>query len=70
MAETGMLIDGSEWACLVLEKLKVDPDLVSRVVIDCQVGQPLKFYIEHYGTTDLLDIRPPEANECEIVVNQ
>ena len=62
-------IKGNEWIRLVLEKLGIDSSDVRRVVIDAQVGHPLIFFIEHYGISALLDVRPPEANEVEIVVN-
>ena len=63
-------ITGNEWIRLVLEKLGVDPSNVRRVVIDAQVGHALMFYIEHFGTNELLEVRPPEAKEVEIIVNQ
>ena len=62
-------ITGNEWIQLVLEKLGIDPSNVRRVVIDAQIGQELIFYIEHYGTNALLEVRPPEAKEVEIIIN-
>ena len=63
-------ITGNEWISLVLEKLGIDPSNVRRVVIDAQVGHVVIFYIEHFGTSALLEVRPPEAKEVEIIVNQ
>ena len=56
-------IRGDEWIRLVLEKFGIDPSNVRRVVIDAQVGHVLMFYIEHFGTSALLEVRPPEAWE-------
>ena len=63
-------ITGNEWIRLVLEKLGIDTSNVRRVVIDAQIGHALMFYIEHFGTNALLEVRPPEAKEVEIIINK
>ncbi|MGD8501656.1 MAG: hypothetical protein PVJ86_13475 [Phycisphaerales bacterium] len=64
------MASGDEWISLVLEKLGIDPRNVNRVVIDARADGPLMLYITHFGTKDLLEVRPPEAHEVEIVVNE
>ena len=60
------LISSDDWIELVLKKLNIDPSRVGRVVIDANVAQPLLFYITYLGGEELLEVRPPEANEVQI----
>ena len=57
---------GNEWITTVLKKLGIDHTRVSRLVIDCDVNAPIMLYITYYGGEELLEVRPPEANEVVI----
>lgn len=61
-------ITGDAWIALVLEKLGIDPGRVMRLVVDARPAEILKFYITYVGDPSLLEVRPPEVNEVEILV--
>lgn len=54
----------TQWA----EALNIEPDEVTRVVIDARVDDIVRVYVSKLGDEALLDIRPPSASEVRIVV--
>ena len=59
--------NGNERVELVLSKLGIDAGKADSVVIDCNVNEPLKIYLTYFGGEELLEVRPPEANEVVII---
>jgi len=49
-----VLIEWVPFALTLLEKQGIDPDMVRRMVIDLEAGQPGKLYLEMYGDSDAL----------------
>lgn len=55
-----------EW----LKALGVDVPLSRRCVIDLEVGQPARIYVEGFANAKMFDVRfPYEPSEIEIVTN-
>jgi len=61
------VITSTEWIKLFLGKMGIDPSTVTRVVIDAVPSAPLMVYVSYCGTDALLDVRPPRAEEVDIV---
>ena len=40
----------------------------SRIVIDAQTGEVLKVYVEMFGTTAMLDMKPPDFSRAQITI--
>ena len=41
---------------------------VYRIVIDAKVDEPVKVYIEMFGTTKMLDVMPPDISPTQITI--
>lgn len=65
----GKRIRSDEFVMKWAEALGLDPldeHYVRRLVIDAEAGQPLRIYVERYGTDRLLEIVPPSPASVEI----
>lgn len=63
------VITGDEFVMRWAKALGLDPldeQHATRVVIDAQVRQPLRIYVERVGNEGLLEIVPPSPAEVEI----
>jgi len=58
---------GDTLATLLLPKLGISPDMVSRVILDMQVSEPVRVYVEMYGSKDLLSINWPAFDGAEVI---
>jgi len=57
----------TEWFCEC--GLPVHPEhKVSRIVIDAQADHAVKVYVEMFGTTAMLAVKPPEFSPTQITV--
>jgi hypothetical protein len=41
-----------------------------RIVLDVEVGRPVRVYIEYYGDTRMLDIKLPELLPSDVIINE
>ena len=41
---------------------------VSRIVIDAQADHAVKVYVEMFGTTEMLNVKPPEFAPAQITI--
>jgi len=57
MAEVATGKDVMEW----LRTMGIVSDLTRRVVIDAVAGEPVKIYVELYGSEEMLAVEPPAA---------
>lgn len=53
----------------ICKALGIDPMLVRRIVIDAEVGEPLRVYAEMYGGKALLDLEFPADGVTIKVLN-
>lgn len=58
----------SKFMHALIERLGLDKQKVRRLVIDCPCDGPILIYVELYGTTEVLDIEPPNVEECKVQV--
>jgi hypothetical protein len=49
------------------EVMRIDPSRVSRIVMDLQVGKPMKCFIEYFGGEELLRLEIPSELEIYTV---
>jgi hypothetical protein len=54
------------WAKKVCKALGIDDELVYRLVIDCQVGDPIRVYVQMYGSDRMLEVATPSTQEVDI----
>jgi hypothetical protein len=55
-----------EW--LKRAKIYTDGQAVRRVVIDIAVEEPVRVYVEQYGTDALLDVQPPDMSGAKVAI--
>jgi len=39
-----------------------------RVVIDAETGEAVRVYVELYGTTEMLNVKPPEFSPAQVTI--
>lgn len=44
-----------------------DEQLLTRVIIDVQIGHAIKVYVERYGDKRILQVKPPDLSGAEII---
>jgi len=52
----------------ILENLGLDPFTVKRLIIDCHDYNKVSIYVECHGTDEVLNVVPPNVNECEVTI--
>lgn len=61
-------IESSKFVQQWAEALGLDPSECRRVVIDAEVDNVVRVYVEKYGTTRLLDVQPPDPSSVHVTV--
>lgn len=64
------IVTAADYADQLLEALGIDNKItmVRRIVIDVTVGEPVRVYLEAFGTNRLLTVKLP-VTDIEIVTN-
>lgn len=56
------------WVKQMIQALGLDGAKVRRLVIDAEVGQTIKVYVECWGPSTMLEVEPPARGAVEIIV--
>jgi len=69
MPTSSNIITGNEYGMKLCEALGIDPikTKVKRIVLDVQANEPVRVYVELFGTNGLLDIQLPTSG-IEVVM--
>jgi hypothetical protein len=68
MAATIAIALGQKWIERLCETLGEDSHMVKRIVVDCEVDEPIHVYVEKYADSKLINLELPPV--AAIVVNQ
>jgi hypothetical protein len=64
------IIRGDKWAAEFLVAIGQDPTKNRRVIIDCEVGQPVRIYLENFGDERLYNVRMPPLEVVQAVTSK
>lgn len=62
-----MLTSSNEYGAAICKAMGVDPNKVSRVVVDAKEGEPLRVYMEMFGGHELVTVNLP-TGDIEIAI--
>lgn len=67
MVENPKIIEASQFVDYISSSLSLNPNEVRRLVIDALAGEPIKIYVEMFGTERMLKVSPPDFSRASIV---
>lgn len=59
MTATIAIALGQKWIDRLCETLGEDSHMVRRIVVDCEIDEPIHVYVEKFADAKLIDLEPP-----------
>lgn len=61
------VIKGDKWVTEFLNAIGMGDIPVRRIIVDAEVGHPVKIYVEQWGDERMFNVRPPGADEATVI---